>query len=45
MREDGDETGIVRRFCREISSFVITGEEYRLRGQRTAIRLDRKSVV
>jgi hypothetical protein len=40
VREDGDKTGVARGFPCEVFSFLFTGEEYGLRSQRAAIRLD-----
>ena len=40
VREDGDETGIVRRLTREVGISLRADKEDGLRGQRAAIRLD-----
>ena len=40
VRKDGNETGIVRRLRREVGSFLLTGKENRLRGERAAVRLN-----
>ena len=40
VREDGDETGIVRRLTREVGISLRADKEDSLRGQRAAVRLD-----
>src|SRR6266481_3320330 len=40
MREDGDETGIVRRLARVVAISLRADEKDRLRGQRAPVRLD-----
>src|SRR5262249_58450619 len=45
MCEDLYETSIVRRLCGTIGLVLLAGEEGRLRGKRTALRLNPRAIV